>query len=429
MEVYDNMTGAYNKWSFFSIVQDALEKSGEVKYQIICSNVKHFKLINDLFGIATGDDIIKQIGNTLRECIGKNGVYARMEADKFAILVSDKYAQKVIDTLLQTVFTVEKDSSYMVHIDLGVYEIDDKAIPVSLMCDRANMALDTIKEDRGTQIAYFKETIREQILKEQLLYGELQRALKNKEMTIFLQGLYNSEKKIIGAEALVRWNHPTKGFLSAGAFVETLEKNGLVVDLDKYIWELACEQLRSWQENGKEDLFLAVNISAKDFECIDVCEVLLNLVRQYEIPPQKLRLEITETVLMNDIDRNLKVIDRLKENGFVVEIDDFGSGYSSLNMLKDIIADVVKLDMKFLAKSKHEDRSKIILQVIVDLIKKLGMEVIVEGVETKEQFEMLKEYKCDAFQGYYLMKPMDVESFEQELENSKQAKALSDKQS
>lgn len=194
------------------------------------------------------------------------------------------------------------------------------------------MALNTIKEDRGTQVAYFKETMREQVLREQILYGELERALKNKEMTIFLQGLYDAEEKIIGAEALVRWNHPTKGILSAGAFVETLEKNGLIVNLDKYIWELACEQLQKWKAEGKGHLFLSVNISAKDFESIDVCEVLLGLVHKYRISPEKLRLELTETALMKDISRNLKVIERLRTHGFIVEIDDFGSGYSSLNM-------------------------------------------------------------------------------------------------
>lgn len=415
MEMRDGLTGLYNKWGFYFKVQEILKNNKETSYQIICSNIKSFKLVNDLFGFSVGDNLIQEIGNQLKEKGYSEGVYARLESDKFGIFVPNEYTQQIIDLLLGTEFHVDGNDSYLIHVDMGIYEIDDKTIPVSLMCDRANMALETIKEDRGKQVAYFKETMREQMLKEQLLYGELFRAIKNKEMVIYLQGLYDSCKNIIGAEALVRWNHPTRGILSAGEFVETLEKNGLIVNLDKIIWELACEQLQKWKREGKDNLFLSVNISAKDFEFIDVCDVLTSLVHKYDISPEKLRLEITETALMQDIDRNLIVIDNLRANGFIVEIDDFGSGYSSLNMLKEIIADVVKLDMKFLQKCKDEERGKTILKVMVDLVKKLGMQVIVEGVETQEQFNLLKEYNCDVFQGYYLMRPMDVDSFERKV--------------
>ncbi len=415
MEMHDSLTGLYNKWGFFFEVQELLKKDTDTNYQILCSNIKHFKLVNDLFGISTGDMLIKSIAGTLKNNICEKCILARLEADKFAVFVPNESAQSIIDLFLNTEFKVKGNNSYLIQIDIGVYEIDDRLVPVSLMCDRANMALATIKEDRGKNIAYFKETMREQMLKEQVLYGELHRAIKGQEMTIYLQGIYNSQEQIIGAEALVRWNHPAKGILSAGEFVETLEKNGLIVTLDKYIWELACKQLQKWSMENKDNLFLSVNISAKDFESIDVCNVLTNLVTEYNISPKKLRLEITETALMEDIERNLKVIDGLRENGFIVEIDDFGSGYSSLNMLKDITADIVKLDMKFLQTCKDEERSKTILQAMVELVKKLNMQVLVEGVETREQLELLKEYQCDAFQGYYLMRPMDIESFENQV--------------
>lgn len=412
MERHDNLTGLYNKWGFFFNVQEVLKNNDDKNYQIICSNIKHFKLVNDLFGFEAGDTLIKEIADSLRKKEVVSGIYARLDADTFAIFVEEQYSRQIIDLFLKTEFHVKGSKSYRIHIDMGVYEIDDKIIPVSLMCDRAKMALDTIKDDRTKQVAYFKETMREQMLKEQLLYGELKRAIINNEMIIYLQGVFDSHEKIIGAEALVRWNHPGKGILPAGEFVEILEKNGLITNLDKYIWELACKQLCKWREEGKDNLFLAVNISAKDFESMDVCKVLTNLVKKYKVSPEKLRLEITETALMENIEGNLKVIKNLQKNGFIVEIDDFGSGYSSLNMLKDITADVVKLDMKFLQKCKDEERSKIILQVMVELVKKLDMQVIVEGVETREQLNLLKEYKCDAFQGYYLMRPTDIENFE-----------------
>ncbi len=415
MEIHDGLTGLYNKWGFFFEVQEILRKNPDKSYQIMCTNIRHFKLVNDLFGISAGDDLIKKIGSCLKEKGCPNGLYGRLEADKFGIFLPKECVKKVIDLILETEFCVSKSRSYSVHIDIGIYEIDDKTIPVSLMCDRADMALNTIKEDRGKHIAYFKETMREQMLQEQLLYVDLCRAIKNREMLIYLQGLFDTDKKIVGAEALVRWNHPARGIISAGSFIETLEKNGLIVNLDRYVWELACEQLCKWKEKGKEELFLSVNISAKDFDCIDVCSELMFLVNKYGISPQKLRLEITETALMNDIDRNLKIIDELRQNGFIVEIDDFGSGYSSLNMLKDITVDIVKLDMKFLQKGKDEERSKIILQAMVELVQKLGMQVTVEGVETQEQFEFLQKYNCDIFQGFYLMRPIDADRFEMSL--------------
>ena len=274
-------------------------------------------------------------------------------------------------------------------------------------------------EDVLKQVAYYSDTIREQMVKEQMLFGEMHRAIRDREMIIYLQGLYDASENLVGAEALVRWAHPEKGILSAGEFVGVLENNGLIVSLDQYVWELACQQLQKWQQEGKRALFLAVNISAKDFDTIDVCEVLIGLVNKYGINPEKLRLEITETALMTSVDNTIKVIEKLRENGFKVEIDDFGSGYSSLNMLKDIVVDVVKLDMKFLRKCKDEERSKTILQMMVDLVKKLDMQVIVEGVETKEQLEFLKSYNCDVFQGYLLMRPMDVENFERIYFNGK----------
>lgn len=421
MEMYDSLTGLYNKWGFFFKTQDVLKEDKETKYEILCSDIKHFKLVNDLFGMEAGDNLIKQMADKLKETDSLNGVFARLEADKFGILIPVEHAHEIIDLFVKTEFHVEGHDSYMVHVVIGVYEIDDRTVPVSFMCDRANMALDTIKEDMGVHVAYFREAMREQMLKEQLWIGEIQKALKNQEMMIYLQGLYDPEEKITGAEALVRWNHPVKGILTAGEFVEPLEKSGLIAYLDQYVWKLCCKQLKQWEREGRDNLFLSINISARDFETMDVCKVLTDLVNKYRIAPEKLRLELTETTLMNDFERNNKLIKIFREKGYIVEIDDFGSGYSSLNVLKDIVVDIVKLDMKFLEKSENMERSITILRAMIDLIKKLGMQVIVEGVETEEQFRFLKEYGCDAFQGYYFMRPMSIECFEKKLECQKES--------
>lgn len=415
MNSYDTLTGLYDKTGFFQKVQEVLRENKKEKYQIIVINVKNFKVINDLFGMQAGDRLLIKIAGELKENTLPGGICSRLEADTFGIFTPVQRGKQMIDFLSATKFYIDESSSCQMHVNMGVYEIEDTTVPVPIMCDRANMALRTIKENRMEKIAYYNESMRERVLKEQVLTAEIQRAMENRELKLYLQGLYNSKGKLLGAEALVRWEHPARGVLAAGHFIDILENNGMIVQLDQYMWRCACEQLRKWKQEGKNNLFVSVNISVKDFAVIDVCDVLVNLITEYDIEPEKLRLEITETALMHDVEKNLEVIDQLRLNGFVVEIDDFGSGYSSLNMLKDINADVVKLDMRFLQKSKNEDRSKTILRMIVALIKELNMQIIVEGVETQEQLEFLKELECDVFQGYYFMRPVSVEIFEKEI--------------
>ena len=192
-----------------------------------------------------------------------------------------------------------------------------------------------------------------------------------------------------------------------------LKKNGMIVKLDQYMWEAACKQLRKWKDEGKKDMYISVNISPKDFYFMDVKQVLTDLVKKYNIEPQKLKLEITETAIMTNIDNPVEILDGLRKEGFIIEMDDFGSGYSSLNMLKDIYVDILKIDMAFLRKSNDEERGRKILKTMIQLAKDLEMPTITEGVETLEQVEFLKAMGCKMFQGYYFAKPMDVATFEE----------------
>ena len=201
-------------------------------------------------------------------------------------------------------------------------------------------------------------------------------------------------------------------------FITVFEQTGLIGRLDSYMWEQACIKLQEWQRRGFTDQYLSVNISQKDFYLLDVYQIVTSLVEKYQIEPRQLHLEITETAIMNNPQEQLPLIGKLREYGFRVEIDDFGSGYSSLNTLKDMKVDVLKIDMGFLRKTEHQDRSRIILKMVVSLAKSLEMEVITEGVETQEQVDFLKEYGCDIFQGYHFAKPMPVVEFEQKFLNT-----------
>ena len=217
--------------------------------------------------------------------------------------------------------------------------------------------------------------------------------------------------KVVGAEALARWNHPDRGFLSPASFIPYFEKNGLIVEVDKHMWRSACEILSRWEQIDKE-MFISVNISPKDFYFMDVKEEIHNLVEEYGIEPKRLRIEITETVMMNDIDERIKILNELRSEGFIVEMDDFGSGYSSLNLLKDMPVDVLKIDMKFLGRSQDSGKAQTILRNIISLSDDLGISSLTEGVETKDQYHMLADMKCKMFQGYYFAKPMPVDQFE-----------------
>ena len=305
-----------------------------------------------------------------------------------------------------------KDSSFHLHIFTGVYDINDLEEPVSIMCDKANLASETIKNEYKSNIAYYTERLFESSIEERRIIGEFERAISNNEFEMYLQPQVDSSGNLYGAEALVRWQHPERGLLSPAIFIDVLEKTGFIYKLDRYMWDKAAKKLGEWKKEGKDQYHISVNISTKDFYLVDVYETFVGLVDKYDIDTVNLNIEITETTLMSDFDKNMGIIRLLQNYGFNIEIDDFGSGYSSLNMLKDISADVLKIDMGFLRASENEAKGLDILESIITLAGKLGMKVITEGVETKKQLYMLVEMGCDMYQGYYFSKPIPVDEFE-----------------
>ena len=236
-------------------------------------------------------------------------------------------------------------------------------------------------------------------------------AIAERQLKPYLQPIVDKNGTVVGSEALVRWIHPTDGFLSPRAFIPVFEKNGMIVEVDKYMWRCACEILASWKKKGSE-LFISVNISPKDFYFINVLEEIKKLTAEYGVSPSQLRIEITETVMMTEAELRMKTLSEFRKMGYIVEMDDFGSGYSSLNMLKDMPVDVLKIDMKFLSKSKDDGKAQTILQNIINLSEDLGIDSLTEGVETEDRFNTLNDMGCKLFQGYYFAKPMPLEEFE-----------------
>ena len=338
-----------------------------------------------------------------------------MENDHFGILMAKKdfdealFAENEQEVLWGDIKT---NASLPIIIYTGVYEITNPTLPISVMCDRARMAIAQIKGDYHKRVAYYDNALRERIRHEQELISDLNTAIAEEQLKMYLQPQMSADGKLLGAEALIRWIHPEKGQIMPGDFIPVFEKNGLITDVDRYIWEVACKQLKKWKEAGWGDLYISVNISLKDFYFLNIYQIFTELIEKYDIEPQNLKLEITETAVVMDFKRQMDLITRLRKTGFIVEMDDFGSGYSSLNMLKDIYVDILKIDMAFLRKATDEERSKKILQMIITLSTQLGMPVITEGIENEEQVKFLADMGCNMFQGYHFGKPVDVEEFE-----------------
>ena len=411
---HDSLTGLLNRDQFYEDVHDMVNKYHDTTFYLICSNIKDFKIINNIFGMEKGNQVLIKQAKLMASNPSERTICARLMNDRFALcLPREEFDEKRVADSIKELQREFSGNSFHLHTYMGVYEIRDRDEAVSIMVDKANIAADTIKNNYDCCVAYYDEHLLEISIEQRRLLGEFEPALQNDEFVMYLQPQVKRDGAAKGAEALVRWVHPSRGILTPYAFIDILENAGLIYKLDLYIWEKAAQKLAEWKEKGYGSYHISVNISTKDFYIIDIYETFTGLINKYGIAASNLHLEITETTLMTDFEKNMNIIHKLQDVGFRVEIDDFGSGYSSLNMLKDISADVLKIDMGFLRKSENEVKGQDILESIITLAGKIGMDVITEGVETKKQLDMLTMMGCHEFQGYYFSKPVPVSEFEE----------------
>lgn len=411
---HDALTGMLNRSAFEEAAKKMLAEVNE-PYYMVCSNIKDFKLVNELYGSTVGDKLLIAQARMIEEALSEKAVIARIFADKFCMLMpKERFNEKEAYDQIEALRGLNLVSSFKLHYYIGVYEIKNVAEPIWTMYDKAIMAIDTMRGNYGQSICFYEDKLLEHIMKEKEILGDFDEAIAEQQFKMFLQPQIANDNSVVGAEALVRWIHPEKGTISPGLFIPTLEKAGLIHKLDLYMWESAARKLEEWKKNGMEKYSISVNISTTDFYYLDICDTFRGLAEKYDYDVKKLKLEITESALMENIQENMKTLDRLHALGYEIEIDDFGSGYSSLGMLKDIHADILKIDMIFLQETKNATRSTTILKNIITMSKELGMPVITEGVETKEQVDFLMQVGCDMFQGYFFAKPMPVEHFEEQ---------------
>ncbi|MGM9603470.1 MAG: EAL domain-containing protein [Faecousia sp.] len=409
--MFDRLTGLYSKEYFYRRVREFLLENPATEYNIICSNIENFKVYNDTFGMKSGDRLLQTIAEQMRQQVGVGGLYARFGADRFLFLKRREEEEQ--DRAKMEAFAHGPFGTKNLVVKWGIYEITDRSVPVEQMVDRAFLAADSIKGKYNQCIAVYDDVLRNKLLREQSITESMESALSQGQFTVYLQPKYSlHDDQLSGAEALVRWIHPQWGFMSPGEFIPLFEKNGFITQLDRYVWEQVCILLRDWRRKGYPMIAVSVNVSRADVYQDDLQETLSGLVKKYGIEPQQLHLELTESAYTENPSQIIATVDRLREVGFIVEMDDFGSGYSSLNMLNQMKLDILKLDMKFIQTETAKPAEQGIIRFVINLARWLNLSVVAEGVETRAQLERLREVGCDYVQGYLFSKPLPAETFE-----------------
>lgn len=412
--VYDSLTGVLSFKSFMEEAQRILDENPEKQYMILAWDIERFKVVNDIFGMTMGDKVLKDIVNTFSRQIFSDGIIGRIGGDKFICFCN----RDNIDTALlsdRMKYSIETaHERYRLFIQAGLYYVEDRTIPVIKMCDRALMALNSIKGIHTDKIEVYTETKREELLTGQQLVSDMDRGITDREFFIVIQPIYDIQKGIIAAgEVLVRWKHPKYGLLMPGRFVPVFEKNYMINKLDHYVWEEACRVIREAMDNKEALVPLSINVSRANLYHDDLLKILDGLVDKYNIPKEFLRVEITESAYVDNPERLINTVNLLKKSGYTVLMDDFGTGYSSLNLLKDLSFDILKIDKKLIDEIVESDRAGNVVSSVIRMAKWLGMTVVAEGVETGKQASLLKNIGSDYIQGYYYSRPVSVDEFKE----------------
>ncbi len=423
---FDELTGIYNKTNFFDSTQFMLYTHPNDQFVFVRIDVTRFKLINSYYGLSKGDRLLQFIADNIRDFVrGKHLItYGRIRADVFAlcfIYEGDEKLKHCLDSFTNCFKT------YPLGFDIvpnyGVYLIDEPQIPVNTMYDRATLAAESVKGNYLRNSAYYDSNMEAAIKREQEIAGQMGNALLEGQFIVYIQPKYNLQTDTpCGGEALVRWLHPTKGLVSPGLFIPVLEKNGFVSQLDYYMWEKVCALLRKWMLAGKNPCPVSVNVSRIDIYNSRLVEILCGITAKYQVPRNLLQLELTESAYTDNVELISDTINRLRQKGFTVLMDDFGSGYSSLNVLKDVVVDILKIDMRFFGYTDESGRSESIIAAVVRMAKWLGIPVVAEGVEKKQQVEFLRSIGCEYVQGFYFAKPMPVDEYEMLANEAEAAK-------
>lgn len=403
------LTGLYWNAGFFGAANRRLEQSGDEPYCLLAVDIEHFKLYNEWHGREAGDEFLIHIADCLKKLEKElDCIAGYMGGDDFAALLPNRpgYLDRLLGQINEGARVYGKNAAFLPAY--GLYVIDDKTVPISTMYDRAIIAMNEVKGNYARRLKRYDNRMIGQMEEDHILLSEVQRAIDQGQFIYYLQPQCNMETgKIVGFESLVRWQHPVRGMISPARFVPLLEKNGLISTLDYYVWDKICADIRRWLDQGLRPVPISVNVSRVDVLVLDVAECFCDLIQRYDLEPWMVEIEITETSYSEEYHVIMRVVEKLRAVGFQVLMDDFGSGYSSLNMLKDINVDILKLDMKFMDMNGGSLKRGVgIITAIVNMAKFMGLGLIAEGVETQEQVDFLLGIGCRCGQGYYFYRPL-----------------------
>lgn len=416
----DSVTGLWNGSKFRQEADEPLSHMGRKEYQLISLDIKHFKYVNNDFGERAADGILQVIAKRIHMQFDNEALYARDMADMFLILTEKKEdIEERLDRICEEIVFENngREQRYKPVVKFGISLVSDKEAGVALgeYIDRASIARKSIKGSINQKIAFYNQEMADTVSGERKIERCMEEALKNHEFVVYYQPKFQLESEsIIGAEALVRWMSPHEGLVSPGQFIPIFERNGFIVKLDFYVYEEVLKNMARWREEGKKPIVVSVNVSRAHIDTADFLHNLVSLADKYGVPHSMLELELTETVL-GEREKILSFISACKEAGFQISIDDFGSGYSSLNLLKELPVDVLKIDREFLNETETSEKSSIIVEQVVEMATKIHILTLCEGVESRSQAEFLKQIGCDMAQGFLYSRPIPAGEFEKML--------------
>lgn len=411
----DPLTGLFNRSHFFEETRKLLSQNPSVTFALVRMDVDRFQSYNAFWGEEEGDKLLRYMAEELKNAIQteRPHTYARINADVFCFCVPyhPERIQKLADDAYRRLAVYNPE--FRIVPSFGVYVIENRDDSIQKMYELVTLAAKSRKGSYLTYLSYYKPEMSQKVLQNQWVVNEMQNALNTRQFEVYLQPKYNLKTEHpYGAEALIRWRHPEKGMLSPGLFIPVFEQNGFIGKIDYYVWESVCRLLKSWLDQGMDPGPISVNVSRVNMYNSNLVASLIQLVKRYQVPPQLLQLEITESAYMENPSVMEKIIEELHEAGFVILMDDFGSGYSSLNTLKDIHVDILKVDMKFLSGGAEPSRGRSILASAIRMAGWLNTPVIMEGIETAEQVSFLKSIGCSYAQGYFYARPMPISEYE-----------------
>lgn len=401
--------------TLYARIAKRLKKDKVSKYAVMRMDVDNFKLINDVCGWLEGDRLLNYCSSLLRERLAdKNCVYGRLSGDVFCILMpyeDESELTSFADSIAANLRDYPLDLKVVIHF--GIYRVEERNIAVSVMHGWANLAVKTVKGNMMVNYAFFTKDMRSKEIENKNIESQMTGALKNEEFAVYLQPKYNIiTNTVVGAEALIRWKHPTKGILYPGEFVPLFEKNRFIVQLDEYVWEQVCMMLRDWINSGYKIVPVSVNVSRLHIYDPNFVQKLKDLLARYCIPKELVVLEFTESVFLDDVGALYRLIKELTDEGFLISSDDFGAGYSSLNMLKTVPLYEVKLDKGFLDETSENEKGKTVMRGVIAMLSNLDVKIIAEGVENREQADFLVSAGCNVAQGFFYSRAVDKPTFE-----------------